>query len=131
MCWYMIFQISKQDGHMCPSFQLPKTIEFQDRTTSSWVENDLIAHGRDVKKRTFCSVQCIIFAGLCGIKIYTLIQSNVFGGLDTISSNGSSSQCCGLMSVSSQAISNLSKPISCKNILILHRLYVVTLISCP
>ena len=89
----MIFQISKQDGHMCPSFQLPKTIEFQDRTTSSWVENDLIAHGRDVKKRTFCSVQCIIFAGLCGIKIYTLIQSNVLGGFDTMSSNGSSSQC--------------------------------------
>ena len=31
-----------------------------------------------------------------------------YGGLETISSKGSSSQCCGFISVSSQAISNLS-----------------------
>ena len=33
--------------------------------------------------------------------------------------------------MSSHAMSNLSNPISCKNILILQRLYVVMLISCP
>lgn len=49
----------------------------------------------------------------------------------TISSNGSSSQCCGLVSVSSHSISNLSKPISCRNILMRQRLKVVILISCP
>ena len=52
-----------------------------------------------------------------------------YGGLDTISSNGSSSQCCGLVKVSSQAILNLSNSISCKNILMRHKLYVVILIS--
>ena len=45
-----------------------------------------------------------------------------YGGFDTINSNGSSSQCWGLISVSSQAILNLSKPTSCKNILMRHRL---------
>ena len=45
-----------------------------------------------------------------------------YGGLDTINSNGSSSQCCGASNVSSQAILNLSNPTSCKNILIRHKL---------
>ena len=44
---------------------------------------------------------------------------------------GSSSQCCGLVRVSSQAMSNLSNSMSCRNILMRHRLYVVMLISCP
>ena len=54
-----------------------------------------------------------------------------YGGFDTISSKGSSSQCCGLVNVSSQAMSNLSNSISWRNILMRHRLYVVILISCP
>ena len=54
-----------------------------------------------------------------------------YGGFDTMSSKGSSSQCCGLVRVSSQAMSNLSNSMSCRNILIRHRLYVVMLISCP
>src|SRR5574344_2454482 len=45
-----------------------------------------------------------------------------YGGLDTISSKGSSSQGCGAINVSSQATLNLSNPISCKNILIRQRL---------
>lgn len=52
-----------------------------------------------------------------------------YGGLETITSNGSSSQCCGDTSVSSWAISNLSKSISCRNILMRQRLYVVRLTS--
>jgi hypothetical protein len=57
-------------------------------------------------------------------------QGTEYGGLETIISNGSSFQCCGFSSVSHLAISNLSKLTLCRNILILHKLYVVTLISC-
>ena len=44
------------------------------------------------------------------------------GGLDTISSKGWSSQCCGEISVSSRTMLNLSKSILCRNILMRQRL---------
>ena len=74
-----------------------------------------------------------------GANLGSLIRSGLsspshlmeYGGFETMSSNGSSSQCCGFVRVSSHSISNLSKSISCKNILIRQRLYVVIFISCP
>ena len=44
------------------------------------------------------------------------------GGLETINSNGWSSQCCGLSSVSSRTMLNLSGVMLCKNILMRQRL---------
>ena len=45
-----------------------------------------------------------------------------YGGLETMTSNGSLSSCCGSVKVSPWAMENFSKPMSWRNILIRHRL---------
>ena len=79
-------------------------------------------YGKSYSKRNLQYFRKFYFAFPDEQIVNTCAVSYTHLGLDTINSNGSSSQCCGLSSVSSQAISNLSNPTSCRNILIRHKL---------